>query len=87
VFLGLALSGETVAAYPAEGVITVEEVTARRGDSESYESSFQEPLHEGTEFRLLDERSGWYFIEVGDDNRGWIPSTSAELIDPEMSTL
>jgi hypothetical protein len=66
-----------------EGVIVVQEVVARRGDGESYESSFQEPLHDGTEFRLLDERSGWYHIKLSEGSTGWIPVSSAELIHPQ----
>jgi tetratricopeptide (TPR) repeat protein len=63
-----------------EGVVTVKEVVARRGDGEMYESSFQEPLHDGTEFNVLDEREGWYLIQLSNGGTGWIPVDSAELI-------
>jgi uncharacterized protein YgiM (DUF1202 family) len=48
-----------------------------------YESSFQEPLHDGTEFTLVEERSGWYLIRLRDGSSGWIPIFSAELIHPQ----
>ncbi|MCK4236034.1 MAG: hypothetical protein KAX38_02870, partial [Candidatus Krumholzibacteria bacterium] len=35
-----------------EGVVVVEEVVARKGDAETYQPSFTEPLHSGTEFSL-----------------------------------
>lgn len=62
------------------GVITIKEITARQGDGENYPQSFKEPLHEGTEFDLLEHRLGWFHIKLSDDSDGWIPESSAELI-------
>ena len=67
-------------AKKAGGVITVEEVVAYQGDGRNYPPSFKEPLHEGTEFDLLEKRSGWFHIKLFDDSEGWIPDDSAELI-------
>ena len=62
------------------GVITAREVIAHQGDGENYPPSFKEPLHEGTEFDLLENRPGWLHIKLSDDSEGWIPSNAAELI-------
>jgi len=62
------------------GVITANEVIARQGNGENYPASFKEPLHEGTEFDLLENRSGWFHIKLSDDSDGWIPNSTAELI-------
>jgi hypothetical protein len=62
------------------GVITVPEVVAYQGDGQNYPPSFKGPLHEGTEFNLLERRSGWLHIRLSDDSDGWIPDNSAELI-------
>jgi tetratricopeptide (TPR) repeat protein len=62
------------------GVVTANEVIARQGDGRNYSASFKEPLHSGTEFDLLEDRSGWLHIRLGDDSEGWIPDTSADLI-------
>ncbi len=62
------------------GVITTTEVVARQGDAENYPPSFKEPLHEGTEFDLLEKRPDWLHIKLSDDSDGWIPKDSAELI-------
>jgi hypothetical protein len=64
----------------AGGVITVDEVVAYQGDGRNYPPSFKEPLHEGTEFDLLEKRSGWFHIKLFDGSEGWIPDDSAELI-------
>jgi len=62
------------------GVITSKEVIARQGDGLNYPPSFKEPLHEGTEFDLLEERPGWLYIRLFDGSDGWIAEGSAELI-------
>lgn len=65
------------------GVITASEVVARKGDGMAYEPSFQEPLHAGTEFRLLESRSGWRLVELGDGRKCWLPEKASELVrDP-----
>lgn len=63
-----------------EGVILAEEVTARKGDEESYSPSFKTPLHEGTEFVLIDERDDWFHVQLMDGRTCWIPRSSAGLI-------
>ena len=62
------------------GVVVSAEVVARKGDSETYEPSFRDPLHAGTEFRRLEDRSGWYHIELADGRACWIPAQSAEML-------
>jgi hypothetical protein len=65
-----------------EGVITATEVTARKGDGIAYQSSFVDPLHAGTEFRILERRADWYRIELTDGRTTWIPADAAALIGP-----
>jgi hypothetical protein len=62
------------------GVITDSEVVAHQGDGPNYPESFKGPLHAGTEFDLLERRSGWFHINLSDNSDGWIPANSAELI-------
>jgi tetratricopeptide (TPR) repeat protein len=63
-----------------EGVILAPEVIARQGDAESYQSSFEDPLHAGTEFTLLEDRGAWWQIELPDGRSCWIPSSSGALV-------
>lgn len=72
---------EYTRATTREGVILAGEVTARKGDSESYSPSFNAPLHEGTEFVLADERKDWLHIRLMDGRTCWIPRSSVGLID------
>jgi tetratricopeptide (TPR) repeat protein len=62
------------------GVIISSEVSARKGNSETYESSFKEPLHSGTEFILLEERGGWLNIELADARTCWVPAKDVEMV-------
>jgi tetratricopeptide (TPR) repeat protein len=62
------------------GVITAGQVVARQGDGPNYPESFKDPLHAGTEFDLLERRSGWFHVRLSDDSDGWIPDNDADLI-------
>jgi len=64
----------------AFGVVIAPEVVARQGDGLNFPASFKEPLHAGTEFRLLEKRPGWFFIQLADDSEAWIPGDAGEEI-------
>ena len=61
------------------GVITTEKVVARQGDGRNYPESFKDPLHAGTEFDVLERRSGWLHIRLADNSDAWIPDNAAGL--------
>lgn len=65
--------------YPG-GVITADAIIARKGDGLSYSSSYKDPLHSGLEFTLINERQGWYYIELSNNTRTWIPQNTASLV-------
>ena len=62
------------------GVIVASEVEGRKGNSESYDKSFQAPLHAGTEFRLLESRGNWVEIQLADNQTCWLPTEAVVLI-------
>ena len=63
------------------GVIISPELTARKGNSTAYEPAFEEPLHAGTEFTLVEERKNWLHIELNDSRRCWVPRNGASLVN------
>lgn len=63
--------------YIKHGVTVEAEVSARKGNAESYEPALTENLAEGTEFRLLDRRSNWLLIRLPGGQEGWIPEKAA----------
>lgn len=81
-FLGSLLADAYRHSEESPGVILAHEVVARKGDGESYEPSFREPLHAGTEFLVLEERSGWRQAELPDSRWCWIPVGAGELVNP-----
>lgn len=75
----VAIEHVSLAAHP-EGVITADDVVARKGDSEGFEPQFQQKLHQGVEFRVLERRGDWLHIELPDGKSGWIRAGQAALI-------
>lgn len=62
------------------GVIIKNETTARKGNSETYEPSFKEPVHAGTEFTLIEDRGDWYHVELADARTCWVRSDDVALV-------
>jgi tetratricopeptide (TPR) repeat protein len=62
------------------GVIVSPEVIARKGDSATYEPSFKDPLHAGTEFRLIEDRGEWLQIRLPDSRTCWLRAKDIELV-------
>ncbi len=79
-FCGSLAADEYLLKKQRPGVILSAETTARKGNSETYEPSFKEPLHAGTEFILIEARGEWYQIELMDARTCWIQARDAELI-------
>ena len=80
-FVGGSLTAEEISFrrnHP--GVIINDEVIARKGNSGTYEPSFKEPLHAGTEFVLIEDRNKWFMIELADGRKCWVPSNDIELV-------
>ncbi len=59
------------------GVVARAEVVARKGNAQSYEPAFTEPLSEGTEFEVVDRRGDWMLIRLAGSQEGWIEDDSA----------
>jgi len=51
----------------------------RKGNGEGYAPQFEQPLHEGVEFTILEQRGGWMHIELTDGNSGWVRQREVEL--------
>lgn len=66
--------------HTLSGVVTASEVVARQGDGPNYPPSFEDSLHAGTEFEVIEQRPGWFHIELSDGSDGWIPDDTAGLV-------
>ena len=80
IFLVSLISEKVAMTRDPAGVVIAPEVTARKGDGETYQPSFTAPLYSGTEFDLLEQRTDWWYVELEDGARCWIPSWGGELV-------
>lgn len=79
--LGASVAYETlIQSRQAEGVLIADEVIVRKSYGDGAEQQFDQPLHQGVEFAVLDRRPDWILIELPDGKSGWIRMSKAELI-------
>ncbi|EMI55493.1 Tetratricopeptide TPR_2 repeat protein [Rhodopirellula sallentina SM41] len=79
----VATAGLAVNAYQysgSEGVVIVSEVYGRKGPSYTYNTAFNESLHDGLEFHVRSRREDWLEIELADGRRCWVPQAETRLI-------
>lgn len=62
-----------------EGVLVADEVVVRKGNGEAYGLQFEQPLHQGVEFKVAELRGDWIRIEFADGNQGWVRERDVEL--------
>ncbi len=67
-------------ARSAPGVVVASDTIARQGDGLSYDPAFEDPLHAGAEFHVLEERPGWHRVELPDGRRCWLADRDVELV-------
>lgn len=78
---GISVAVETAQRHSIrEGVTLQNDIIVRKGNGEAYDPQFKESIHEGVEFTVIDERPGWYKIELPDGNTGWIRQSQAGII-------
>ena len=63
-----------------DGIVTEREVTPRQGNGYIYGMALSGPLHSGSEFKLLETRKNWYYIELPGGSKCWIPTRSSTLV-------
>ena len=54
------------------GVVVVEQAVARKGNADSFEPAFTQPLAEGTEFVVVERRGDWFFLGLPGAKEGWV---------------
>lgn len=54
------------------GVLVAPDIVARKGNGESYAPAFTQPLSEGTEFLITEQRGDWVSIRLPGDQEGWV---------------
>ena len=62
------------------GVVVETDVVVRSGNGDGFEAAIEEPITAGVEFRILEDRPGWWRIELPDGSQGWIAMRDGERI-------
>lgn len=78
--LGVSVGADLLLDHRAEGVILADNVVVRKGNGERFDPQFKQPLYEGLEFILVEQRREWWCIELPDGKTGWIRADQAELL-------
>jgi tetratricopeptide (TPR) repeat protein len=52
--------------------VVAREAVARKGNAESYEPAFAQPLPEGTEFAVREQRGEWLLVRLRGSQEGWV---------------
>jgi len=63
-----------------EAVVLENEIMPRKGDAYVYDPALTNPLHNGTEVRILEQRRDWLWVQLTDGSRGWIPAETVERV-------
>ena len=78
--LGALVSASAGLGYQEETLmrrlVIVEEVTARKGNADTYEPAFDRALKAGGEGVILEERGGWLHVQFAGAGDGWVPAKS-----------
>jgi len=63
------------------GVVTAQQTIARKGDADSFAPAFTDPLPEGTEFEVLEQRGDWLLIrlESTPHHEAWLPLSATRI--------
>ena len=64
-----------------EGILINNDVVVRKGNGVGYQPEFDQPLHAGVEFQVLEQRGDWLNIRLRNGRDGWIESQAAAMID------
>ena len=80
VILGVSICYETsVRSSHLDGVLVAADVVVRKGNGDGFAQQFAQPLHEGVEFTVVEQRKEWIHIELPDGQAGWIRLNQIEL--------
>ncbi|MDP7008716.1 MAG: hypothetical protein QGI78_04000 [Phycisphaerales bacterium] len=84
--LGVSVSIDLADTHNDEGVLVSNEVIVRKGNGDSFAPMFQEPLYEGVEFTIIEQRTDWLHILLPNGSSGWIQEVDAQVVSLDRET-
>ncbi|MBL9140857.1 MAG: hypothetical protein JNK53_03225 [Phycisphaerae bacterium] len=80
IFGGTLIADQLLGALRPQGVLVESDVVLRKGNGDGFDPAFAESLSPGVEFGILEERPGWWRIELPDTRTGWIKTSQGERV-------
>lgn len=78
--LGVSVAADIADQYQDHGVITANEVIVRKGNGVNYAPMLKDPIDEGIEFELIEQRPDWLHITLPNGTTGWIQKNDAQIV-------
>lgn len=69
----------------SEGVVVAGSLYGRKGPAYGYRQAFNEPIHDGLEVRIIEEREEWLLVELADKRQCWVPADQVRRIKNALS--
>jgi tetratricopeptide (TPR) repeat protein len=83
--LGVSVGIDISDQYQNHGVLTAKEVIVRKGNGLSYAPMLKDPLHEGIEFDIIQQRPDWLHIKLPNGSTGWIQEEDAQIVTLDLT--
>lgn len=80
IFGGTLVADQVLSTVRPLGVLVDPAVQLRKGNGDGFDPAFAETLSPGVEFGILEERPGWWRIELPDGRSGWIKDSQATRV-------
>ena len=84
--MGISVGVNIVDQHQDHGVLTASEVIMRRGNGTNYPPMIKQPIHEGVEFEIIEQRPNWLHILLPNGSKGWIHEDDAQIVSLEKKT-
>ena len=78
--LGISVGADILDQHQDHGVLTANEVIVRKGNGENFAPMLKDPLHEGIEFEVIEQRPDWLHIKLPNGTTGWIQKDDAQIV-------
>jgi hypothetical protein len=79
-FGGTLVADRLLGSLRPQGVLVEPNVQLRKGNGDGFDPAFAEALGPGVEFTILEERPGWWRIELPDGRTGWVKAGQGERV-------
>ena len=85
--LGVSVGADIVDQHQDHGVLVVNEVIVRKGNGLNYAPMLKDPIHEGIEFDIIEQRPDWLLIKLPNGTTGWIQKDDAKIVSLDANQI